>query len=257
MIENALDELEQAGVSRQADGRCCRRAVLERAAHRPPRRRARDPGADPARRRQTPGRTARLDRRAVLVHARVLATRSAKSSTANDRQSIEPVFGHTKHNRKIYRFNYRGRSLVRTEWRLTMLTHNLTKLHRHQIATAGAPKRAPTRGQPRRERTPIRPDRPLSDPPARRSPQLCATATAASAPQPSLRRARRHRTPRRPRDPCKAGPDVCACGVRGGCEEQVRPPSAPGVAITRVRGSREASRCPRRRGCGRGWIRSS
>ena len=50
--------------------------------------------------------------------------------------SIEPVFGNTKHNRKIYRLNYRGRSLVRTEWRLTMLTHNLTKLHRHQIATA-------------------------------------------------------------------------------------------------------------------------
>jgi hypothetical protein len=50
--------------------------------------------------------------------------------------SIEPVFGNTKHNRKINRLNYRGRSLVRTEWRLAMLTHNLTKLHRHEIATA-------------------------------------------------------------------------------------------------------------------------
>jgi hypothetical protein len=27
---------------------------------------------------------------------------------------------------------------VRTEWRLLMATHNLTKLHRHQIATSGA-----------------------------------------------------------------------------------------------------------------------
>jgi len=50
--------------------------------------------------------------------------------------SIEPVFGHTKHNRKIYRLNYRGRALVRTEWRLAMLTHNLTKLHRHQLSIA-------------------------------------------------------------------------------------------------------------------------
>ena len=54
---------------RQADGRCRRRPVLERAAHRPRRRRARVPGADPARRRQTAGRTTWLDRRPVRVHA--------------------------------------------------------------------------------------------------------------------------------------------------------------------------------------------
>jgi len=52
------------------------------------------------------------------------------------KKSIEPVFGHTKHNRKIYRLNDRGRALVRTEWRLAMLTHNLTKLHRHQLSIA-------------------------------------------------------------------------------------------------------------------------
>jgi transposase len=51
---------------------------------------------------------------------------------------IEPVFGHTRHNRGVTRFLRRGRSAVRTEWRLLMATHNLTKLHRHQIATAGA-----------------------------------------------------------------------------------------------------------------------
>jgi transposase len=67
---------------------------------------------------------------------RVLATDLGKQLYVKRQQSIEPVFGHTKHNRKIYRFNYRGRSLVRTEWRLAMLTHNLTKLHRHQTATA-------------------------------------------------------------------------------------------------------------------------
>jgi hypothetical protein len=49
-------------------------------------------------------------------------------------QMIEPVFAHTKHNRQITRFLRRGRLQVRTEWRLLMATHNLTKLHRHQLA---------------------------------------------------------------------------------------------------------------------------
>jgi hypothetical protein len=53
-------------------------------------------------------------------------------------QTIEPVFGHTRHNRGVTRFLRRGRTAVRTEWRLLMMTHNLTKLHSHQIATARA-----------------------------------------------------------------------------------------------------------------------
>jgi transposase len=53
-------------------------------------------------------------------------------------QMIEPVFGHTKHNRTITRFHRRGRTAVRTEWRLLMATHNLTKLHRHQLTAARA-----------------------------------------------------------------------------------------------------------------------
>jgi len=53
-------------------------------------------------------------------------------------QMIEPVFGHTKHNRGCGRFHRRVRAAVRIEWRLLMATHNLTKLHRHQIATVGA-----------------------------------------------------------------------------------------------------------------------
>ena len=50
------------------------------------------------------------------------------------KQTVEPVIGHTKHNRKFTRFHRRGRKAVRTEWRLEMMTHNLTKLHSHQIA---------------------------------------------------------------------------------------------------------------------------
>jgi transposase len=49
---------------------------------------------------------------------------------------IEPVFAHTKFNRKLLRFMRRGRSAVRSEWRLMTATHNLLKLHNHQIATA-------------------------------------------------------------------------------------------------------------------------
>jgi hypothetical protein len=51
---------------------------------------------------------------------------------------IEPVFGQIKFNRKIDRFQRRGRSAARSEWRLAAATHNLLKLHTHQIATAAA-----------------------------------------------------------------------------------------------------------------------
>jgi transposase len=54
------------------------------------------------------------------------------------RQTVEPVFGNTKHNKRVTRFLRRGRVKVRTEWRLHMMTHNLTKLHNHQIAALAA-----------------------------------------------------------------------------------------------------------------------
>jgi transposase len=69
---------------------------------------------------------------------RVLGTDLGKQLYRKRQELIEPVYGHTKHNRKIYRFNYRGRSAVRTKWRLVLMTHNLTKLHRYQIAIMGA-----------------------------------------------------------------------------------------------------------------------
>jgi transposase len=46
---------------------------------------------------------------------------------------IEPVFGHTKFNRRIDRFQRRGIAACRSEWRMICLTHNLAKLHRHQL----------------------------------------------------------------------------------------------------------------------------
>ena len=68
----------------------------------------------------------------------VLSAEHGKGLYRKRMQMIEPVFGHTKHNRLITRFHRRGRAAVRTEWRLLMATHNLTKLHRHQLATARA-----------------------------------------------------------------------------------------------------------------------
>jgi hypothetical protein len=64
---------------------------------------------------------------------RVLASEHGKSIYAKRQQTVEPVFGHTKHNRGIDRFQRRGRSAVRSEWRLIAATHNLQKLHSHWI----------------------------------------------------------------------------------------------------------------------------
>ncbi len=68
----------------------------------------------------------------------VLATEHGHELYKQRKQMVEPVFGHTRHNRGVTRFLRRGRSAVRTEWRLLMATHNLTKLHRHQLTTTGA-----------------------------------------------------------------------------------------------------------------------
>jgi hypothetical protein len=51
---------------------------------------------------------------------------------------IEPVFAQVKFNRKIDRFQRRGRAAARSEWRLIAATHNLLKLHNHQTAPAAA-----------------------------------------------------------------------------------------------------------------------
>ncbi|MGN6166797.1 MAG: transposase [Solirubrobacteraceae bacterium] len=68
----------------------------------------------------------------------VLASTLGEQLYRKRMQTIEPVFGHTRHNRGVTRFLRRGRTAVRTEWRLLMMTHNLTKLHSHQIAAMRA-----------------------------------------------------------------------------------------------------------------------
>ncbi len=68
----------------------------------------------------------------------VLRSEHGQSRYRKRKQTTEPTFGNTKHNNGIYHFHRRGRINVRLEWRLLMMTHNLTKVHRHQIAALAA-----------------------------------------------------------------------------------------------------------------------
>jgi transposase len=61
---------------------------------------------------------------------RVLATPAGAELYRKRTAMIEPVFGDTKFNRKIDRFQRRGRAACRSEWRLITATHNLLKLWR-------------------------------------------------------------------------------------------------------------------------------
>jgi len=67
---------------------------------------------------------------------RVLATDSGKDLYLKRQGIVEPVFGQVKANRGANRFLRRGRSAVKSEWRLLTATHNLLKLHRHALAAA-------------------------------------------------------------------------------------------------------------------------
>jgi transposase len=69
---------------------------------------------------------------------RLLATELGRERYSKRHQTIEPVFGQIKYNRRIDRFQRRGRTAVRSEWRLAAMTHNLLKLHQHRIGAAAA-----------------------------------------------------------------------------------------------------------------------
>jgi transposase len=69
---------------------------------------------------------------------RVLETDTGGDLYRKRKAMIEPVFANTKFNRRIDRFQRRGRSACRSEWRLITATHNLLKLHSHQLATVTA-----------------------------------------------------------------------------------------------------------------------
>jgi hypothetical protein len=68
----------------------------------------------------------------------VLETDAGRELYVKRKTMIEPVFAQMKFNRRIDRFQRRGRSACRSEWRLIAATHNLLKLHRHEIGLAAA-----------------------------------------------------------------------------------------------------------------------
>jgi hypothetical protein len=67
----------------------------------------------------------------------VLGSEHGQQRYRKRKQTVEPLFGNTKHNSGVYGFNRRGTIKVHLEWRLLMMTHNLAKVHRHQIAAVG------------------------------------------------------------------------------------------------------------------------
>jgi hypothetical protein len=69
---------------------------------------------------------------------RVLSTDQGKALYRKRHVTVEPVFGQMKFNRRLDRFSRRGRSAVRSEWRLFGASHNLLKLHNHRTAAAAS-----------------------------------------------------------------------------------------------------------------------
>jgi transposase len=65
---------------------------------------------------------------------RVLASEHGHTLYKHRKSTVEPVFAQIKFNRKINRFQRRGRTAALSEWRLVAATHNLMKLHSHWIA---------------------------------------------------------------------------------------------------------------------------
>jgi hypothetical protein len=42
--------------------------------------------------------------------------------------TVEPVFANLRHNKRLTRFNYRGKTKVNTQWNLYCMVHNIEKL---------------------------------------------------------------------------------------------------------------------------------
>lgn len=59
----------------------------------------------------------------------VLGSEHGRERSKKRKQTTEPTFGNTKHNKGVIRFSRRGRIKVRIEWRLMMMTENFTNVH--------------------------------------------------------------------------------------------------------------------------------
>nr|MDQ6946904.1 transposase [Actinomycetota bacterium] len=68
-----------------------------------------------------------------------LRTAQGAADYARRSHTVEPVFGDTKHNRGYSVFRRRGLAAVASEWAMINLSHNLSKLHRHETARIAVP----------------------------------------------------------------------------------------------------------------------
>ena len=68
----------------------------------------------------------------------VLASEHGHERYRKRKQTVEPLFGNTKHNNGFYRFHRRGRTMVRLDWLLVLLAQTHTKPHPHQRPAVGA-----------------------------------------------------------------------------------------------------------------------
>ena len=137
MVSAARSELEQAGIDDTpevvvADAGYWHQAQMEAIVNRGIR--VLIPPDAPKRKGARPG----WDGGAYAFMRRVLDTDHGDGLYRKRQGMIEPVFADTKFNRRIDRFQRRGRSACRSEWRLITATHNLLKLFRHQTALTGA-----------------------------------------------------------------------------------------------------------------------
>ena len=119
MIDATVRRARARRHQRQAADVAGRRRVLERAADGRAHRRSWHPGTDPTLTRAHAKMSDRASQaRPLLVYAPRARQRARPVLYLQRKQTVEPVFAHTKHNRKFIRFHRRGRQAVRTESRL-------------------------------------------------------------------------------------------------------------------------------------------
>jgi Transposase DDE domain len=88
---------------------------------------------------------------------RVLSSEAGHALYKHRKASVEPVFAPIKFNRRINRFQRRGRAAALSELRLVAAAHNLLKLHSHWVAAeTRLRRRNRTRGGRTRSRRPQR-----------------------------------------------------------------------------------------------------
>lgn len=85
------------------------------------------------------GQPARGTRSPLAARMRqALAAGPGRERYKQRQQIIEPIFGHTKHNRRFDRFRRRGLAACQAEWQLITATGNLLKLYRASTPTTAA-----------------------------------------------------------------------------------------------------------------------